>query len=224
MQKTVKTLLLSHFYVDIVFFIISSCILLIQWDSLNVDHRLAYALFIAMCLHQLEEYRFPGGFVCVFNRMLFNSDQPDRYPGNRLSSVFVDVFSMFLVAPFLYWHYSPTMAMCFAIFALIEVLGQLMFGTLAFKRYHSQGKETIYFPGNFTSWTLFAPLGIVHIYVLVNTNLMTSTQWWWTLGSLIAYFAIGFAWPTFGFMDKNTPYIFDEESREGYYFKKFANK
>ncbi|WP_439818849.1 HXXEE domain-containing protein [Weissella paramesenteroides] len=224
MQKFIQRLLLSHFYVDIILFIFSSCLLLIQWDSLSIDHRLAYGLYITMCLHQLEEYRFPGGFVWGFNKMLFNSDQPDRYPGNRLSAVFVDIFAMFLAGPFLYWHYTPAMAMCFALFAIIEVLGHFMFGILALRRYHTQGKETIYFPGSFTSWIFFAPLSIVLIHELVSTSLMVANQWWWAIGCLIAYFIIGFAWPTFGFINRDTPYIYDEEPREGFYFKKFTNE
>lgn len=225
MQKMIKRLLLSHFYIDIIFFIVSSCALLIQWYSLSVDHRLAYALFISMCLHQLEEYRFPGGFVWGLNKFMLNSDQPDRYPGNRLSAVFVDISSMLLSAPFLYWHYThytPAMAMRFAIFAIIEILGHLMFGIKAFKEYHPQGKETIYFPGSFTSWVFFAPLSFTLIYQLISTQLMTANQWWWTVGCLVAYMVIGFAWPSVGFTDRNTPYIYDEEPREGFYFSRFT--
>lgn len=221
MEKFIKRVLLSHFYVDIVLFIFSSCMLLIQWDSLSVDHRLAYALYIAMCIHQLEEYRFPGGFVWGLNKIMLRSDQPDRYLGNRLSAVFVDISSMILAGPFLYWHYTPAMAMCFAIFAVIEILGHLMFGIQTFKTYHPQGKETIYFPGNFTSWVFFAPLSITLIYQLVSSQLMTANEWWWTVGCLVAYMVIGFAWPFAGFTDRNTPYVYDEEPREGFYFKKF---
>lgn len=222
MVKHVKTLLLSHFYIVIVLSIFSSVMLLIQWDSLSIDHRLAYALFIGMCLHQLEEYRFPGGFIWGFNKIFMNSDIPDRYPSNRLSATLVDVVSMIVAAPFLYWHYSTILGACFALFAILEVIGHLMFGILAFKKYHLQGKETIYFPGSFTSWVFFAPLSFTLIYQLISTQLMTANQWWWTVGCLVTYMVIGFALPSVGFTDRNTPYIYDEEPREGFYFSRFT--
>lgn len=221
MVKTVKNLLLGHFYIDIVLFITSACFLLIEWHSLSVDHRLAYALFLGMCLHQLEEYRFPGGFIWGFNKVFMNSDLPDRYPSTRLSAVLVDVISMVVAAPFLYWHYSTILGACFAIFALLEVVGHLLFGILAFKKYHKQGKETIYFPGSFTSWIFFAPFSIVLLFEQITSGLTNGHFWLWTVIILIIFMAVDVVLPTLLFSKRDTPYIYDEEPREGLYFKKF---
>lgn len=222
MVKHVKTLLLSHFYIDIVLFIFSSVMLLIQWDSLSIDHRLAYALFIGMCLHQLEDYRFPGGFIWGFNKIFMNSDMPDRYPSNRLSATLVDVVSMIVAAPFLYWHYSTILGACFALFAILEVLGHLMFGILAFKKYHPQGKETIYFLGSFTSWIFFAPFSIVLLFEQINNGLTSSHVWLWTAIILVIFMLVDVILPTLLFSKRDTPYVYDEKPREGFYFKKFT--
>ncbi|GAO99559.1 HXXEE domain-containing protein [Fructobacillus ficulneus] len=222
MVKFIKRLLLSHFYVDVILLVVTACFMLLEWSSLTVDHQLAYVLFFGMCLHQLEEYRFPGGFVWGQNTVALNSDMPDRYPGNRLSAVFVDVFAMFISAPFLYWHYTSSMAMIFAIFAMIEVVIHILFGTMALMKFKDQGKETIYFPGSFTSWVFFAPFGIVLIYKLVDNNLMTGNAWWWTVGILVAYFIFGFALPFLAFANRNTPYVYDQEPREGFYFQRYT--
>ncbi|MDF7637432.1 HXXEE domain-containing protein [Leuconostocaceae bacterium ESL0958] len=219
MTNIIKKILLSHFYVDMLLFIYSVYRLATQWTALTNDHRLAYALFIAMCGHQLEEYRFPGGFVWGFNRFLFKSTMPNRYPGNRLGAVIVDLFAMFLAAPFLYWHYSTAMAMCFAIFALIEVLGHTLFGVLALRELAPLGKETIYFPGSMTAFLLFAPLALIEIHEL--SPMMTANAWWWTVGILVAYFIFGFGLPTVASINKETPFRYDEAPEEGFYFHKY---
>lgn len=59
MIKIIKKVLLSHFYVDIIFFIVSACFLLIQWDTLTVEHRLAYSLFLGMCFPSIRGISFP---------------------------------------------------------------------------------------------------------------------------------------------------------------------
>lgn len=206
MVKHVKTLLLSHFYIDIVLFIFSSVM-----------------LFIGMCLHQLEEYRFPGGFIWGFNKIFMNSDMPDRYPSDRLSATLVDVVSMIVAAPFLYWHYSTILGAYLALFAILEVLGHLMFGILAFKKYHLQGKETIYFPGSFTSWIFFAPFSIVLLFEQINNGLTSSHVWLWTAIILVIFMLVDVILPTtLLFSKRDTPYVYDEEPREGFYFKKFT--
>lgn len=125
-----------------------------------------------------------------------NSDLPDRYPSNRLSAVLVDVISMFVAAPFLYWHYSSIVAACFAIFAILEVFIHLLLGILALKKYQEQGKETVYFPGSFTSWIFFAPLGFNLLYQLVDKNLLTTQDGLWTAIILVIFLVTDVALPT----------------------------
>lgn len=49
--------------------------------------------FMALLLHQFEEYALPGGFPAVFN-IAFSKERenPDRYPLNKNSSLVVNVF------------------------------------------------------------------------------------------------------------------------------------
>lgn len=47
---------------------------------------------MALFTHQLEEYQFPGGAPMVINRVVYNEvKQPDRFPGNELSIMIVNV-------------------------------------------------------------------------------------------------------------------------------------
>jgi hypothetical protein len=40
--------------------------------------------------------------------------------------------------------------------------------------------------------------------------------------SIVVYMIVGFTWPYVGFAKKNSPWAYDEEPVEGWYFKKFT--
>lgn len=47
--------------------------------------------FVAILVHQFEEYRWPGYFAGLFNVVIFNSDIPDRYPLNTQSAMVINI-------------------------------------------------------------------------------------------------------------------------------------
>ncbi|PGD76198.1 HXXEE domain-containing protein, partial [Bacillus wiedmannii] len=47
--------------------------------------------FVAILVHQFEEYRWPGYFADLFNVVIFKSDIPDRYPLNKQSAMVINV-------------------------------------------------------------------------------------------------------------------------------------
>src|SRR4051812_8572144 len=51
---------------------------------------------IALCIHQFEEYRYPGYFPGMINLVLFASKQPDRFPLNTNTALIVNVLSGWL--------------------------------------------------------------------------------------------------------------------------------
>ena len=52
---------------------------------------LLWLSFIAILVHQFEEYRWPGTFPGLFNRVIFNSSEPDRYPLNAQSAMIINL-------------------------------------------------------------------------------------------------------------------------------------
>jgi len=60
--------------------------------------------FIAVLLHQFEEYRWPGGFPAVANMVLFSSEKPDRYPLHQNSSMVANIIFayVFYLVPVLF--------------------------------------------------------------------------------------------------------------------------
>ena len=47
---------------------------------------------VALLLHQFEEYRLPGTFPGMVNRVMYRSTAPDRYPLNTNTALIVNVF------------------------------------------------------------------------------------------------------------------------------------
>jgi hypothetical protein len=54
--------------------------------------RILLVSFMALLMHQFEEYALPGGFPAAYNMALCGErDRPDRYPLNALTSFVVNV-------------------------------------------------------------------------------------------------------------------------------------
>jgi hypothetical protein len=49
---------------------------------MGVLRKLMLMSFIAILIHQFEEYGFPGGEPAIANMVMQPSDTPDRYPLN----------------------------------------------------------------------------------------------------------------------------------------------
>lgn len=221
MKKFLDKFTQLHVDIDIISFILVTTLLLIRWSSLPSYARLAYALMSVMCLHQLEEYRLPGGFLWGFNTIMGSKD-PLRYPGNRLSASMVDIISFILTIPPLLLGCSPRLAAIFAIFAMIEAVLHTYFGIFMLSRFQQQGKNTIYFPGNATAWFLFTPLAIALFYELFRNHMLTMTGWLQAIGLILAFMICIMAVLTLTLKDTHSPYIYRTKPREGY-FKKFID-
>ncbi|MCU5505138.1 HXXEE domain-containing protein, partial [Bacillus cereus] len=52
---------------------------------------LLWLSFVAILVHQFEEYRWPGYFAGLFNVVIFKSDIPDRYPLNTQSAMVINI-------------------------------------------------------------------------------------------------------------------------------------
>ncbi|PGD75970.1 HXXEE domain-containing protein, partial [Bacillus wiedmannii] len=60
--------------------------------------------FVAILVHQFEEYRWPGYFAGLFNVVIFKSDIPDRYPLNTQSAMVINILIayVFYLLPFFF--------------------------------------------------------------------------------------------------------------------------
>ena len=220
MSKSIKTFTLSFFYIGVMVFIATILSLFYRWEQLDNIYRLQHIILIGITLHQIEEYRFPGGFPWAANTV-FNSPNPDRFPLNKLMSWFINITALALSLVFVLWILSPVAAAAFGIFALAELGWHTIFGIIMLKKYRSQGKETIYFPGNATTWFILTPAGLAMLYELVSRNLLDPMGWVIAIVSLLILGGVFYIYMKI-FANPDSPYNFDETLLEGY-FRKFLN-
>jgi hypothetical protein len=196
----------NWYYVGGGLFVALVVVLILIWKDISILRRLLLISFMALLVHQFEEYGWPGGFPAVMNIAWLpgKGANPDHYPLNRGSAFFVNVLFAYpyyvlpIIFPGLIWM----------------GLGQVMFGMAQFiihgivinRKLHS-----IHNPGLFVVVFFHLPIGIYYIWYVTISNLVA---WWmwplsaiWLAGGAIA----GVAMPvTSWFADRNSPYHFSE--------------
>lgn len=132
---------------------------------------LGWLNLLALLLHQVEEYRWPGYFPGMLNRTLYASPTPDRYPLNPPTALLINVgvgWGSYLAAaiagPRLPW---------LSLAALTVSAGNVVAHTLLF---NLKGR-TWYNPGQATAWLLFAPLLGWLGYLAARQPVATPGQW-----------------------------------------------
>ncbi len=181
-------------------------LLVLIWNEISVLRRLLLISFMALLVHQFEEYAWPGGFPAVMNIawMPGKGVRADRYPLNRQAALFVNVL-------FAYPYYILPIVFP----ALVWMgLGQVLFGVAQLFIHGiviNRKLRSIYNPGLFVVVFLHLPIGVYYIWYVVTNGLAV----WWTWPIAVVWVAIGavmgVAMPvTRWFASKDSPYPFSE--------------
>lgn len=217
MQKFIHKILCCHFTLVMVSFIVVCVSFLLNFDALQSWQVMAYMLYLGLCFHQVEEYFWPGGFIWGFNTIQ-GSDTPNCYPGNRMSATIVDVVALVGGAYLVIVHNTPFVAAFFAIFCIAEFVSHTGMGILIKHKLKDKGKETIYFPGLASSFLVFAPVGVVLIYDLLNSGVMAG-QWFKCIGCVVLFALVFVLGCQAIFAKRDTPYPYHIGHYEGYFRK-----
>jgi hypothetical protein len=130
-----------------------------------VVQRLLILSFMALLIHQFEEYALPGGFPAAYNMALCGERAlPDRYPLNAQTSLVVNVFlgyPFYLAAVLLPGVIWLGLAQMLFGMAQIGVHGVLMNAKL----------RRGYNPGMASVVLLHFPIGILYIQAVTSQNL-----------------------------------------------------
>lgn len=140
---------------------------------------LLWLSFIAILIHQFEEYRWPGTFPGLFNRVIFNSSEPDRYPLNAQSAMIINLVIAYVF--YLLPVFFPAV--------IWLALGPILMGFFQFiwhGIFANLRAKTLYNPGLFAVIALHLPIGGWYMHDIVTQHLATS--WDWMIG--IIYFVI----------------------------------
>lgn len=161
---------------------------------------------IALFLHQFEEYRLPGTFPGMMNRVMYASTEPNFYPLNPNIALLINVVVGWLV--YLLAAVFVETALWLGIAAILVSVGNFIAHTFLF---NIRGK-TRYNAGMLTAIVLFLPISACFFYYVVTYQAATPVDW--VVGLLL-----GVALNYFGILkvidllkDKDTEYAFPQRN------------
>ncbi|MEN6291714.1 MAG: HXXEE domain-containing protein [Methanobacterium sp.] len=193
--------------------VVAIACLYIFWNSMSVLQILMLLNFIAILIHQFEEYGFPGGEPAITNMVMQPSDKPDRYPLNQNSAMIGNVlitYTVYLIPVFL-----PNI-IWLGLGPVIMGLGQFIVHGIITNR----KMKSIYNPGLGAVAFLHIPIGAYYIYFIISNGL--SSGWDWLIALVYLAFLIGVIGNklTYDWLaDKNSKYPFTEEEMERFHVK-----
>lgn len=187
--------------------------LILSWGELDMLVRLQLISFIAMLVHQFEEYGFPGGEPAIVNIVFKNSDIPDRYPLNQFSAMITNVIGAYVIS--LLPVFLPDVIWLGIVPMFIGFSQIIVHGLMTPKKLKS-----IYNPGLGAVVFIHYPVGIYYIYYIVTNNLVSATDWIIAVIYFIVAVAIVINGLTYKIMpNRNTKYPFDKVEMERFHVK-----
>lgn len=174
----------------------------ISFSELSQYQILMWFSLASLFLHQVEEYRFPGTFPGMINKVMFCSDIPDRYPLNTNTSFIINVFigwTIYLLAAI-----AGSQFVWLGLASILVSLGNIIAHTFVF---NIKGK-TFYNAGLVSCWILFAPCVFYFFKIITEENLATAQDYviGILLGLLINFIGI---FKLIGWLaDKNSEFVF----------------
>ena len=166
--------------------------------------------FMAMLLHQFEEYAMPGGLPGLANVLLMDEKQaPDRYPLNANQVLISNVFLTypFYVIPILFPQ---------VIWLGVMQIGQGLIQLPLHGVVMNVKLKSPYNPGMLSCVLLQLPIGIYYIWYVHAHHLATTTDY--VLGAIAAVLSLFVLWlgPILIFRSRQSKYPFSERVMYGF--------
>lgn len=156
------------------------CIVLVMnWGIIPQMNSILWLSFVAILLHQFEEYRWPGYFPGVFNLALFKSHSPDNYPLNKQSAMIINVVIAYIF--YLIPIFFPSIIWLGMAPVLMGFFQIIFHGIIINVR-----AKSIYNPGLASALFVHLSVGIWYINYVYEQHLITLSDWIWST----LYFAI----------------------------------
>ena len=166
--------------------------------------------FMAMLVHQFEEYAWPGGFPSIANIVSFGErEAPDRYPLNAnqcwISNVFL-TYTFYIVAVFL--PHVIWLGLAQVIAGMLQVPAHGIVENIKLRSPYNPGLGATIF--------LQLPIGIYYIWYVAANNL--ASAWTYVIGVSGAIVALGlvFLLPIRVLRSRDSKYPFAEEEMFGF--------
>ena len=160
--------------------------------------------WIALLVHQYEEYEDPGYFPGQFNRGMFKSEQPRNYPLNTHNAMCINTsiaypfYALPVLLPKVKW-----LGIAPVVFGMTQAVGHgVVIPVISRSKYS---------PGFLASIFLHTPIGLAYLTALRKQGPITRADWGISIGYMVAFLFFGVASPNLFFNDKNSPHAFTEE-------------
>lgn len=179
--------------------------LLLSKELTSYDY-IVWLSLVSLFLHQLEEYRIAGTFPCMINRVMFNSDMPDRFPLNTNTAFIINVlfgWTLYFLAA-IFGEKTIWLGMATILISLGNIIGHTFI-------FNIKGKM-MYNAGLATSWLFLAPCVFFFFYIIHKDNLVATTDYLTGVPLGIAINIFGVFKMITWLADRNTTYSFEQRN------------
>jgi hypothetical protein len=161
--------------------------------------------FIALLLHQFEEYAWPGGEPWITNDVMQPSDRPDRYPLNQNNALFINAVAAYLF--YLVPVFFPQMVWM-GLAPMLFGVGQLIVhGVITNLRL-----KGVYNPGLAAVALGHIPLAVWYLVEVYARGWIRGWDWIVAVIYLVSFIGIVMKWLGYTVLaDKDSPYPFTPE-------------
>lgn len=214
MMSISKFYIKNWYYIGGILFVVLAFLAGFFGESVDPLRKILLLSYMALLVHQFEEYAIPGGFPAVYNIVMSGEKEaPDRYPLNRKSAFFVNVlcaYPFYIIAIIfsdLIW-----LGLAQVLFGMAQFFVHGIFVNVKMKSLYSPGVGSVVF--------LHWPIGLYYIWYIYANVLVQS--WYWIAGvglTLLAAMLL-IVVPVNKFKDKNSEYAFSVEEMERFHIKK----
>lgn len=203
----------NWYYAGGVLFVIQAFLMILCGTDVDPLKRFMIVSFMALNVHQFEEYAVPGGFPMVINMAFMGErEHPERYPLNKKSAFVCNVCLMYPVY-ILAIIFSDIIWVNIAIvlFGVAQIFVHGIGFNIKMKTFYNPGMASIIF--------IFIPVAIyVCIYLAQN---YTVTVWDWVIALALQPVVgfLGLMVPIRILQDKNSSHPFPEDEAKKFHVR-----
>lgn len=161
--------------------------------------------FMAVLVHQYEEYAAPGGFPGIFNIAVLGERQvPERYPLNENQVLITNVVLayLFYIAPIL-WPHLIWLGLAQIFFGMLQLVVHGVLSNIKLKSFYNPGLGAVIF--------LHLPIGFYYIHYVLSQHLATTRDFvWGSVATVLGALAM-IILPIRLMASKTSPYAFPED-------------
>lgn len=187
---------------------VAGAYLISAWNELVLLQKLLLLNFIAVLIHQFEEYSWPGGFPAVANIVLLQNLKLDRFmnPLNQNSSMVANLifaYGFYLLPVFfpnvIWLGLAPVL-----IGLTIQFIGHVIYVNIKLRSFYSPGVVATVFG--------HIPIGVIYIHHILVNNLVNLWGWLFAVVYMtVSMFLVFYIIEQRLLGDKNSPYPFDQD-------------